>query len=388
MSFDEVRRAYRDLITVWHPDRHAHNERIQEKANDKVKQINSAYEIVKPHFEEKQKIQQNKKFEQDYRNTKKNEKTASKDDDSSVFYHCFNCGAKNRVPNNRAEDKSLKCGKCGKNFYAKTEDKTSTYGGSKSSSANDNSNRVACAFGACIGIIKSDGRCSQCNRTLEEGLRDEKIATEKEEAESLQREIEKSRQQKRNIIIGIIVVVAICYFGGSFIIDSAKDNNYVSDGSAKKVNYKPTTPSAVAKSPQPSLKKFTKPTKPLPRHGEIRKFTPEESVAPLSIKTSRGHNYLLKLVDVFSGTAVLDIFLHGGHPLEVEVPLGSYTMKWASGKDWYGYADLFGPNTSCSLAKSTFVFRVEDNRVMGYNLTLYSVSHGNLHTASLPLSQF
>jgi hypothetical protein len=46
-SKHEVKQAYKDLIVVWHPDRFAHNPRLQQKAQEKVKEINAAYAFLK-----------------------------------------------------------------------------------------------------------------------------------------------------------------------------------------------------------------------------------------------------------------------------------------------------------------------------------------------------
>jgi hypothetical protein len=43
-SIDEIRAAYRDLAKVWHPDRFAHDPKLQAKAQEKLKEINHAYE--------------------------------------------------------------------------------------------------------------------------------------------------------------------------------------------------------------------------------------------------------------------------------------------------------------------------------------------------------
>jgi len=43
----EVAQAYRDLTKVWHPDRFADNPRLQRKAEEKIKEINAAYEYFK-----------------------------------------------------------------------------------------------------------------------------------------------------------------------------------------------------------------------------------------------------------------------------------------------------------------------------------------------------
>jgi hypothetical protein len=45
-SQDELRQSYKDLVQIWHPDRFTHNERLQEKAEAKLKEINQAYEIL------------------------------------------------------------------------------------------------------------------------------------------------------------------------------------------------------------------------------------------------------------------------------------------------------------------------------------------------------
>jgi TonB family protein len=42
-SSDEIKQAYRDLSKVWHPDRFSNDPRLQEKAEERIKQINLAY---------------------------------------------------------------------------------------------------------------------------------------------------------------------------------------------------------------------------------------------------------------------------------------------------------------------------------------------------------
>lgn len=49
-SMEEIKEAYRDLVNVWHPDRFSHNPRLQKKAQEKLKDINQAYERLESHL--------------------------------------------------------------------------------------------------------------------------------------------------------------------------------------------------------------------------------------------------------------------------------------------------------------------------------------------------
>src|ERR1044072_7783526 len=46
VSNKELKAAHRDLAKVWHPDRFLHDPRLQEKAQEKLKEINEAYELL------------------------------------------------------------------------------------------------------------------------------------------------------------------------------------------------------------------------------------------------------------------------------------------------------------------------------------------------------
>jgi len=48
-SQNEIKQAYKDLAKVWHPDRFTDNPRRKKKAEEKLKQINTAYEFLKSH---------------------------------------------------------------------------------------------------------------------------------------------------------------------------------------------------------------------------------------------------------------------------------------------------------------------------------------------------
>ena len=46
VSIRELKAAHRDLAKVWHPDRFQHDPRLQEKAQEKLKEINEAYDLL------------------------------------------------------------------------------------------------------------------------------------------------------------------------------------------------------------------------------------------------------------------------------------------------------------------------------------------------------
>jgi len=46
-SQKEIKAAYRDLARVWHPDRFSSDPRLQAKAQEKLKEINEAYEKLR-----------------------------------------------------------------------------------------------------------------------------------------------------------------------------------------------------------------------------------------------------------------------------------------------------------------------------------------------------
>jgi curved DNA-binding protein CbpA len=49
-SPDEIRQAYKDQLWVWHPDRFPEGHRLQKKAVEQTKKINSAYEKAKAYI--------------------------------------------------------------------------------------------------------------------------------------------------------------------------------------------------------------------------------------------------------------------------------------------------------------------------------------------------
>lgn len=114
----------------------------------------------------------------------------------------------------------------------------------------------------------------------------------------------------------------------------------------------------------------------------------QQAIAPLEIRTDSGSDYYVKVVDTANNNDTLTIYIHGGETVEVEVPLGSYEIRYASGNNWYGDELKFGSETSYNKADEIFTFSDTGYQVSGYTITLYQVVDGNLQTRSIDESQF
>ena len=55
-SPDEAKQAYKDLVNIWHPDRFSRNPRLKQKAEEKLKEVNIAYETLKSFLLSKQEM--------------------------------------------------------------------------------------------------------------------------------------------------------------------------------------------------------------------------------------------------------------------------------------------------------------------------------------------
>jgi hypothetical protein len=149
------------------------------------------------------------------------------------------------------------------------------------------------------------------------------------------------------------------------------------------------TPSGPAETPTPQPPKGpTYPTQPLPFSGQVRSFNNEPRVAPFEIKAAKGSHFLVKLVNTYTGSDVLSVFVRSGTTVNIEAPLGTFEVRYASGESWYGHEFLFGPNTSYSKADQTFAFERTGNQIRGFTITLYTVAYGNLSTSQIDPREF
>lgn len=114
-----------------------------------------------------------------------------------------------------------------------------------------------------------------------------------------------------------------------------------------------------------------------------------EGIAPLQIKIpSTGNHYYVKIEDVYSRKTLIHYFIRSGSELNVNLPLGTYNIKYAYGRKWYGNKLLFGPQTSYAKADQTFNFKTDGYNYNGFTVELIEQVNGNLKTSHIEDNEF
>ena len=130
---------------------------------------------------------------------------------------------------------------------------------------------------------------------------------------------------------------------------------------------------------------FSEPEQPTPQQGGLEysynfaNFTGTTAPLKISTRPSDG-NYVMKIVDWETGEFVASYFISRGNTLEIELPLGSYKLKFASGDKWYGTKFLFGSATAYSYVPDKMVFYLSGDYARGHQIELIPQVGGNLET--------
>jgi hypothetical protein len=125
-------------------------------------------------------------------------------------------------------------------------------------------------------------------------------------------------------------------------------------------------------------------SRPQPRQGTYARYSRRADVAPLTLRTQSGSNYLVKIDDAVSGRPISSFYIYGGSSLETQVPQGSFVIKYATGAYWCGDNELFGALTETH--KADRVFRFDDDHE--YTVELIARSNGNLPTKRIARDAF
>jgi hypothetical protein len=103
-----------------------------------------------------------------------------------------------------------------------------------------------------------------------------------------------------------------------------------------------------------------------------------------TISAGAGANYFVKLFDLTTGLPKVSYFVAGGSAPTTDVPVGTYVVKYASGRTWCGERDLFGAETATKKGKR--MAEIDEDHT--YTLYLSAQPHGNFPTESIPRSEF
>ncbi len=127
----------------------------------------------------------------------------------------------------------------------------------------------------------------------------------------------------------------------------------------------------------------------LPPNGHIFYSSGKNHIAPLKIRAPNySSNFFVKVCNPESGKSVKTLFVRTGSIVSTKVPLGTYELKYATGKEWYGENCLFGRQTVYSKADRSFSFQIQDNKVAGYNIELIFQLSDNLQTFEISPEDF
>jgi curved DNA-binding protein CbpA len=162
-SPEEIKQAYRDLANVWHPDRFLNNPRLQQKANERMKEINQAYEMLKDTGIHSGYAKRERK-----RHSYRDENNHKDEFDPSGRILCSD-GTCIGVVNEKGF-----CKVCGKPYRPESQTtkngrRETAYDDSREE-AFDPSGRILCSDGTCIGVVNEKGFCKVCGKPYRPGF--------------------------------------------------------------------------------------------------------------------------------------------------------------------------------------------------------------------------
>ena len=392
---DEViRAAYKVLASKYHPDKNPGDE-----ASARMMQhVNDAYALLSNPI---------RRGEYDRKSTEDTEPPASEQphtDSKRVTIHCLSCKCAMRVAEavlSAPERFKIICPECKKDPLAEPKQYQPPPENLRKSVINcKNCGQSIRVLSAAIqNPDRFDVICPKCNLNPISEISDFKYAQSQKSYNKSNYTIysgiqkyrtpsifEKSINYIKSLFMGFmnfikIVIFIIIFIGvilSIFEKYSKSNNNHAKN--------QPPTEKTVASQQNPA---FSQPTQPLPQTGDNNALF-INGVAPLRIKTSTngGYHYFVKVVNIANHRELGSYFIRSGEVLEIEVPVGTYEIRYASGKQWYGIDYLFGPETTYSKADRNFTFGFDGYQYNGYTIELIMQQNGNLRTSGIPPSQW
>lgn len=174
----------------------------------------------------------------------------------------------------------------------------------------------------------SQAICSRCWALLDPPVVEVKAPPSlNEEPDSSSSGNKKTKADKYADGCGLFLTVScLCFVGALMIASLIQEPSSTRSDTSKELAKRSKEPAlnnsadtAIDIEPIPELEPLI-PEKKLPLNGETKMFTSKPQMAPLKIQTSRGVNYLVKLVSL-SNEPALTVFIRGGESVTLDVPL-------------------------------------------------------------------
>lgn len=164
------------------------------------------------------------------------------------------------------------------------------------------------------------------------------------------------------VVLILSVCFLVCAIGGS--LSPAASSSTKSSASSHVSSTSRSTSSSVSSSP--SLTPISK-----PKTGLVYRSSYEDELAPFTVVANSDTDYYLRLCQ--GHKIIRAYYIHAGETLDVEVPLGTYSLNYACSpytSSWFGKEHLWGTHTSFYKSLDSWTFYVDDDYYNGYTLTL------------------
>ena len=125
-----------------------------------------------------------------------------------------------------------------------------------------------------------------------------------------------------------------------------------------------------------------------PSSGIMVSSNMSEGVAPFEVYAPKDYDCFCVLRSTINPDRLVKFYVRAGRFYEILVPLGSYEMYHATGKDWYGLDHLFGEDTVYSKCDEIFEFTIEKDGYSGWTVELERQSGGNLDSHRVDADEF
>ena len=368
---EEIRQAYRDLVNIWHPDRYLGNPRLQDKANEKLKELNAAYEMLKANRREDPNHPTRHRRSPGARAGKHTATQARKPVGPLKRKHPFviwiillaalaitALALYSRWP-------FLWPGQEWQNPLADNESSIHTLATAQLDALQiAELQRALILMGYNSG--PADGRMGpKTIRAVQQFSIDFKMSRKGDFVITLL--AESSRQVSITRIHADWPAVAKSqdfndWIENQNITSPTICRGVIASGSTAQVVNLVTAYTFHRDQPAPEK---------LPPSA-IRSRDFYRGIAPLTLKVrNAGQHFFVKLIDLPANKEVLSLFLRSGAQLKVNLPLGTYELKYAAGETWYGPGWLFGNATTFSRLDTELAFEHTDNEISGYSVDLY-----------------